>query len=76
MKGLFPKVIQATPQRNSKDVVGEDTGMRAIVANDIEYIENRSYKGKGKGWSLDWLWIIFLYSFLLLQGHIEVDGKK
>jgi hypothetical protein len=60
----FSKHIKALPKRNKKDVVGEGTGMRAVKATDIEYIENRSYKGKGKGWSLDWLWgggIIFFF---------------
>ncbi|MBL3658289.1 hypothetical protein [Fulvivirga sediminis] len=50
------KRISALPKRNRKDVVGEGTGMIAIKATDVEYIENRTYKGKGKGWSLDWLW--------------------
>ncbi len=60
----FTKQIKAIPERNKKDIVGEGTGMRAIKATDIEYIEDRSYKGKGKGWSLDWLWgggILFLF---------------
>ncbi|MBL3658288.1 hypothetical protein [Fulvivirga sediminis] len=50
------KRISALPKRNRKDVVGEGTGMIAIKATELEYIENRTYKGKGKGWSLDWLW--------------------
>ncbi|MBL3658291.1 hypothetical protein, partial [Fulvivirga sediminis] len=62
------KRISALPKRNRKDVVGEGTGMIAIKATDLEYIENRTYKGKGKGWSLDWLWggLIFVF-FLALR---------
>jgi len=69
MKGLFVKVIDALPKRNIKDVVGEGTGMRAIKANDTEYIENRTYRGKGKGWNLDWLWL-GLILFILIGGML------
>ncbi len=66
----FPKQIKAIPERNKKDIVGEGTGMRAIKATDIEYIEDRTYKGKGKGWSLDWLWGgLFIVFFIISKPY-------
>lgn len=74
MQGLLVKVISALPKRNAKDVVGEGTGMRAIKANDIEYIENRSYKGKGNGIEFIWLGISVLFFITLMpyRGGIEL----
>ena len=52
----FQKYIATEPQRNRKDLESNNMGSWIINATDIEYIENRSYKGKGENWSLDWLW--------------------
>ncbi|WP_237390722.1 hypothetical protein [Fulvivirga sediminis] len=50
------KRISALPKRNRKDALGEDAGVLAIKATDVEYIENRTYKGKGKDFNFDWIW--------------------
>lgn len=60
------KRITATPLKNVKDIVGPDTGKLAIVANDKEYIEDRTYRAKGKGWNIQWIFItLFVFIFIL-----------
>ena len=64
------KRITATPLKNVKDIVGSDTGKLAIVANDKEYIEDRTYRGKTKSFNSQWIWGIFvLFSFILFPPY-------
>ncbi len=71
----FPKQIKAIPERNKKDIVGEGAGMRAIKATDIEYIEDRSYKAKVKGFNAQYIWGGFLLlCFLVFQPYKSIVG--
>ncbi len=64
------KRITAFPEKNKIDAVGIDTGEFAIKADDVEYIEDRTYCAKGKGWNYQWMWpgmgmvffVLFLFS--------------
>ncbi len=75
MKESFSKHIKALPKRNKKDIVGEGTGMRAIKATDIEYIENRSYKAKVKGFNAQYIWgFFFILSIILFRPYESLMG--
>ncbi|WP_207176056.1 hypothetical protein [Cellulophaga sp. E16_2] len=60
------KRITAIPKRNRIDLVGIDTGEFAIKADDIEFIEDRTYKGKVKGYNGQWVWLGFILFYFIL----------
>jgi len=71
----FSKHIKTLPIRNKKDVVGEGTGMRAVKATDIEYIENRAFRWGGKDDFVLWLLIgLFIIFFILSKPYNGGNG--
>ncbi|QXP51256.1 hypothetical protein [Cellulophaga sp. HaHa_2_1] len=59
------KRIAAIPKKNRIDLVGIDTGEFAIKADDIEFIEDRTYKGKVKRYNGQWVWLGFILFYFI-----------
>ncbi len=69
------KRISALPENNKIDVVGINTGELAIKADDVEYIEDRTYKAKTKGFNGQFILIAFiLFYFILFQPYKSWTG--